>query len=72
MKPLMNAAEFAGIKEASDGDAVAKLLNNTPNDHLMQFAEKSTGLSFSLLVQHKTTVNELRNELKQSLGSAPA
>ena len=70
MKPLMNAAEFAGLGEATEGDAVARLLNNTPNDHLMHFAEMSTGLSYSLLMQHKPTVDELRQELTS--GSAPA
>ena len=64
MKPLMNAAEFAGLGEAREGDAVAQLLNNTPNDNLMRFAEISTGLTIALVMQNKTALEELRQELK--------
>jgi integrase len=64
MKPLMNAAEFAGLGEAREGDAVAQLLNNTPNDNLMHFAEISTGLTIALVMQNKTALEELRQELK--------
>lgn len=67
MKPLMNAAEFSGQNEAKSGeDAVAQLLNQTPNDNLLHFAELSTGLSLALVMQNKPALEELREELEKA------
>jgi integrase len=73
MKPLMNAAAFTGQNEAGTGeDAVAQLLNNTPNDNLMHFAELSTGLNLALVMQNKPAFEELKEALEQaSAATAP-
>jgi Trp operon repressor len=70
MKPLMNAAAFTGQNEAEGEDAVAQLLNNTPNDNLMHFAELSTGLNLALVMQNKPAFDELKDALEQASSAA--
>ncbi len=70
MKPLMNAAAFTGQNEAVGEDAVAQLLNNTPNDNLMHFAELSTGLNLALVMQNKPAFEELKEALEQASSAA--
>ena len=72
MKPLMNAAEFSGQNEArSEEDAVADLLNRTPNDNLLHFAELSTGLTLALVMQNKPAFDALQEALEQ-VATSPA
>lgn len=66
MKPLMNAAKFSGQDEASGEDAVATLLNQTPNDSLMHFAEQSTGLNLALVMQNRAAFEQLKAALEQA------
>jgi hypothetical protein len=72
MKPLMNAAQFAGQGAGQAGDEISQIINNTPNDNMLHFAEISTGLNLSLILQSKPAVDELREALAQaSAGAAP-
>ena len=72
MKPLMNAAQFAGQGSGQAGDEISQIINNTPNDNMLHFAEITTGLSLSLVMQNKPAVDELREALNQaSAGAAP-
>lgn len=72
MKPLMNAAQFAGQGSGQAGDAISQIINNTPNDNMLHFAEITTGMSLSLVMQNKSAVDELREALEQaSAGEAP-
>ena len=72
MQPLMNAAQFAGQGTGQTGDEISQIINNTPNDNMLHFAELSTGLSLSLVLQNKPAVDELREALNQaSAGAAP-
>lgn len=74
MQPLMNAAGFSGQNDSEESTlhAIAKLLNSTPHDDLMFLAELCTGIHISLKAQNEPALEELRNELKQGLGSAQA
>ena len=68
LKPLMNAAGFSGVGRAVAGDAVSQLFARpAPNNNMMYFAELSTGLTMTLVLQNKPAVDELRAEL--SVGS---
>jgi len=72
MQPLMNAAQFAGQGAGQSGDEISQIINNTPNDNMLHFAEISTGLTLSLVLQNKPAVDELREALVQaSDGAAP-
>ena len=72
MKPLMNAAQFAGQASGQAGDEISQIINNTPNDNMLHFAEITTGLSLSLIMQNKPAVDALREALEQaSAGAAP-
>lgn len=72
MQPLMNAAQFAGQGAGQSGDEISQIINNTPNDNMLHFAELSTGLTLSLVLQNKPAVEELREALAQaSAGAAP-
>ena len=72
MKPLMNAAQFAGQGTGQAGDEISQIINNTPNDNMLHFAEITTGLSLSLIMQNKPAVDALREALEQaSAGAAP-
>jgi integrase len=72
MQPLMNAAQFAGQGAGQSGDEISQIINNTPNDNMLHFAEISTGLTLSLVLQNKPAVDELREALAQaSAGAAP-
>lgn len=66
MKPLMNAAQFAGQGEGQSGDEVSKIINHTPNDDMLHFAELSTELNMTLVMRNKPAVDELRDALKQA------
>jgi lysine/ornithine N-monooxygenase len=72
MQPLMNAAQFAGQGSGQSGDEISQIINNTPNDNMLHFAEISTGLKLSLVLQNKPAVDELREVLAEaSAGAAP-
>ena len=72
MQPLMNAAQFAGQGAGQSGDEISQIINNTPNDNMLHFAELSTGLTLSLVLQNKPAVDELREALAEaSAGAAP-
>lgn len=70
MKPLMNAAQFAGQGSGQAGDEISQIINNTPNDNMLHFAEITTGLSLSLVMQNKPAVDELRQALEQASAGA--
>jgi integrase len=70
MKPLMNAAQFAGQGAGQAGDEISQIINNTPNDNMLHFAEISTGLNLSLILQSKPAVDELREALAQASAGA--
>jgi hypothetical protein len=74
MTPLTNAAQFSGQAEAGGSveTSIAKLLNSTPHDDLMFMAELSTGTAIALRVHNEPALEELRDELKHSSGSAQA
>lgn len=66
MQPLMNAAQFAGQTAGQTGDEISQIINNTPNDNMLHFAEVSTGLNLALVMQHRAAVVELREALSKS------
>ena len=66
MQPLMNAAQFAGQTAGQSGDEISQIINNTPNDNMLHFAEVSTGLNLALVMQHRAALDELREALSKA------
>lgn len=72
LNPLLNADKFSGRGEAgTDEDAITRIINQSPNDNLMHFAEISTGLSLALIMQNPRATSELREALRRTRGSHP-
>lgn len=67
MQPLMNAARFSGQGDIHEReDEIAQIINNTPHDNLMHFAELSTGKSLALIMQNVQATQELRDALLEA------
>lgn len=71
MKPMQNAERFSG-QDGTVDDEVARIINGTFNDNLVQLAELSTGLNMALVVVNKQATNKLREELVKSSASKSA
>lgn len=72
LNPLLNADKFSGRGEAgTDEDAITRIINQSPNDNLIHFAELSTGLSLALIMQNPRATSELRDALRRTGGSHP-
>ena len=70
LNPLLNADKFSGRGEAgTDEAAIAHIMNQSPNDNLMHFAELSTGLSLALVMQNPQATSELQEALRRARGS---
>lgn len=70
LNPLLNADKFTGHGETgTDEDAITRIINQSPNDNLMHFAELSTGLSLALMMQNPKATNELQEALCRTRGS---
>lgn len=70
MKPLMNASKFAGHDAAGTDDEISQIINHTPNDHMLHFAELSTGLSLALVIQNAQATGDLRQALKATAAAS--
>ena len=67
LNPLLNADKFSGRGEAgTDEDAITQIINQSPNDDLIHFAELSTGLSLALIMQNPQATNELQDALRRT------
>jgi integrase len=72
LNPLLNADKFLGRGEAgTDEEVINRIINQSPNDNLMHFAEISTGLSLALIMQNPRATIELREALRRTHGSHP-
>jgi integrase len=72
LNPLLNADKFSGRGEAgTDEAAITRIMNQSPNDNLMHFAELSTGLSLALVMQNPKATSELQEALRRTRGSHP-
>ena len=72
LNPLLNADKFSGRGDAStDEDAITRIINQSPNDNLIHFAELSTGLSLALIMQNPDATRELRDALRGTRGGKP-
>ena len=70
LNPLLNADKFSGRGEAgTDEDAITRIINQSPNDNLIYFAELSTGLSLALVMQNPKATSELQEALRRTRGS---
>ena len=70
LNPLLNADKFSGRGEAgTDEAAITRIMNQSPNDNLMHFAELSTGLSLALVMQNPKATSELQEALRRTRGS---
>jgi len=72
MQPMQNAETFSGQNDGISGDDIARIINGTFNDNLVQLAELSTGLNMSLVLINKPATDKLRDELSKSLAGVAA
>ncbi len=72
MQPMQNAETFSGQNDGSSGDEIARIINGTFNDNLVQLAEMSTGLNMALVMINKPATDKLRDELSQVASGAAA
>jgi integrase len=72
LNPLLNADKFSGRGDTStDEDAITRIINQSPNDNLIHFAELSTGLSLALIMQNPDVTRELQDALRGTRGAKP-
>jgi integrase len=72
MQPMQNAETFSGQNDGTSGDEIARIINGTFNDNLVQLAEMSTGLNMALVMINKPATDNLRDELSQAASGAAA
>jgi integrase len=72
MQPMQNAETFSGQNDGTSGDEIARIINGTFNDNLVQLAEMSTGLNMALVMINKPATDKLRDELSQAASGAAA
>ena len=69
LNPLKNADLFSGRKDRKgdqdhEHDEVHAIINHSPQDSLLNFAEMTTGLSIALVLRNHDAANELAEALK--------
>ena len=69
LNPLKNADLFSGPKDRKgdqdhEHDEVHAIINHSPQDSLLNFAEMTTGLSIALVLRNHDAANELAEALK--------
>jgi integrase len=69
LNPLKNADLFSGRKDKKEGqdhehDEVHAIINHSPQDSLLNFAEMTTGLSIALVLRNHDAAQELAEALK--------
>jgi integrase len=70
MHPMQNAEAFSGQSDGTSGDDIARIINGTFNDNLVQLAEMSTGLNMALVMINKPATDKLREELSNAATGA--
>jgi integrase len=72
MQPMQNAETFSGQNDGTSGDEIARIINGTFNDNLVQLAEMSTGLNMALVMINKPATDKLRDELSKAVSGTAA